>query len=171
MSEALDELRARNRFDVTLPSGIEVTVRPPKQYDYLAVMHDLPIAVLDRAKDVSEDVTAEERVAEAVAATPFEDQVAIARKLDELVNITVIRLKGKWGWGEVTPEDRIADELSEVDCAEIVDYAMRRKVDPKASDPTSSEPSSQPPEPTSTPAPANDTASIQPRSLVTTSSP
>ena len=167
MSEALEKLRARNRIEVTLPSGLKVTLRLPKLIDYLSIMGSLPTPLLEKAEAASEDGDQEAAGRELIEQAAWDERLTIARTLDALVNITVVAVEGE----PVTAEDKVADDLDQEDCLVVVQYAQRRLTDPKASGSINSEPSSNGPEPISTPPPANDMVQIRPGSWETTSLP
>jgi hypothetical protein len=117
LSSALEALRLKNRADVTLPSGLAITIRLPRLRDCI-VAGDVPLAVLERAEKADKT--------KATTKLSNTDIAALGRFQDELVRAAVVAIDGE----PVTLERADVAEFSEEDYDEIRAYAMREKALP-----------------------------------------
>ena len=123
MSDALELLRSRNRYDVTLPSGLNVTIRLPRLRDCI-IAGNVPLPVLKHLQDASSNGGQPEL-------TP-EEMGSMARFQDEVVRQTLIAIDGE----TVTMTlDAVAD-LEQKDYDALVSYGTRVLPVPKAGIPT-----------------------------------
>ncbi len=121
---ALEELRKRNRFEETLPSGLNVTLRLPRIRDCI-IAGNVPLPVLQHLMEsAKQNGDAPE--------TSMEEAQAMARFQDEIVRRSVVALEGEAV--SLTLED--VAELHQDDYDRIVAVATREETSPKAGTPT-----------------------------------
>lgn len=113
MSTALEELRAKNRTDVTLPSGLNVTIRLPRIRDCI-IAGDVPLPVLAKL-----DGLADENAPQMTS----DEMRALATFNDELVRMAVVAIEGE----PVTLELTDLPDIDEDDYNDIASYASRQK--------------------------------------------
>lgn len=113
MSLALEALRAKNRTDVKLPSGLLVTIRLPRIRDCI-IAGDVPLPVLAKMDVATED---------AVADLSADEMRALAAFNDELVKMAVVAIEGE----DVALSLEDVGEFEDDDYNEIAAYASRQK--------------------------------------------
>ena len=123
MSDALELLRSRNRYDVTLPSGLNVTIRLPRLRDCI-IAGNVPLPVLKHLQDASSNGGQPEL-------TP-EEMGSMARFQDEVVRQTLIGIDGE----TVTMTPEAVADLEQEDYDALVSYGTRVLPVPKAGIPT-----------------------------------
>jgi hypothetical protein len=117
MPSALESLRASKTFDVTLGSGLEVTLCLPRLRDVVAA-GDVPMSIVAKLEAQGRPTDDGD-----VAAMTPEEMRYVFRFNDEIVRMSVIAIHGE-------PLELSLDDvklLDESDCAEIVSYALREK--------------------------------------------
>jgi hypothetical protein len=118
--DALESLRSRNRFDETLPSGLNVTLRRPRIRDCI-LAGQVPLPVLDHiVETVQQNGDAKKNVS-------IEEAVHLARYQDELVKASVVKIEGQ----DVTLSLEDVSEFSQEDYDRIVAFAVRETPVPK----------------------------------------
>jgi thymidine phosphorylase len=124
MSEALERLRASRRADVTLPSGLEVTIQLLRVQDFIAA-GDVPMPVLEsiRAKASTNGDVNEKDVLEALTTEDLRHSMQFN---DTIVRLTVVAIEGE----TVQLSEDDVKLLDAEDCTEVVAYAMRTKALP-----------------------------------------
>ena len=85
----LEALRARNRYEETLPSGLSVTIRLPRIRDCIIAGH-VPLPVLQRMTELA--AAAESNGSPSVS---VEDAEHMARFQDEIVRRAVVAIDGE----------------------------------------------------------------------------
>jgi len=111
--DALELLRSRNRFDETLPSGLNVTIRLPRIRDCI-LAGGVPLPVLDHL------VKAAASNGDAPAVSN-EDAAHMARFQDEIVRRSVVSIDGE----PVTLTLEDVGEFSQEDYDRIVELGTR----------------------------------------------
>ena len=120
--DALEALRAKNRFDEELPSGLKVTIRLPRIRDCI-LAGGVPLPVLDHlAKAVSNG---------GAPTVSNEDAAYMARFQDEIVRRSVVAIDGE---PVALTLDDVA-EFSQEDYDRIVVLATRQETSPLAAAP------------------------------------
>lgn len=124
MTDALERLRASKRADVTLPSGLEVTIQLLRISDFIAA-GDVPMPVLEaiRAKAKTNGDVDDSEVLDALTADDLQHSM---RFNDTIVRMTIVAIEGE----PVTLSMDDVKLLDAVDCTEVVAYAMRTKLLP-----------------------------------------
>ena len=123
MSDALELLRSRNRYDETLPSGLNVTLRLPRLRDCI-LAGGVPLPVLDHlVKQAAQNGDA--------PMVSNEDAAHMARFQDEIVRRSVVAIEGEAVM--LTADD--VGEFSQEDYDRIVELGTRAAT-PLASTPT-----------------------------------
>ena len=112
MGDVIERLRQANRHDVTLPSGLPVTIRLPRILDCI-LAGDIPVGVLAELDD------------EAKQAATLEQMRANKAFNDRLVCAAVVAIEGEDV--SLEPSDLADVFMDEADIAEIVAYASRTK--------------------------------------------
>jgi len=121
MSDALELLRSRNRFEEKLPSGLTVTIRLPRLRDCI-LAGGVPLPVLDHLV----------KAATQNGDTPTvsnEDAAHMARFQDEIVRRSVVAIEGE----PVTLTADDVGEFSQEDYDRIVELGTRAGTSPLAS--------------------------------------
>jgi len=116
--------RLRKRYDVTLPSGLNVTIRLPRIRDCIFA-GNVPMPVMKHLQEIAT------QNGEAPELTP-EESAHIARFQDEIVLRTLAAIEGEDV--EMTPE--AVAELDQEDYDALAEYGTRAKPVPKAGAPT-----------------------------------
>jgi hypothetical protein len=116
--DALELLRSRNRFQETLPSGLQVTLRLPRLRDCILAGR-VPLPVLEHLTKVASNGDTPE-------ISP-EDAAHMARFQDEIVRRSVVAIQGQPV--ELSLQD--ASEFSQEDYDRIVEIATRQVPLPK----------------------------------------
>lgn len=129
MTDALERLRAANRHEVTLPSGLAVTIRLPRMRDCV-LAGDVPLPVFE-ALDRAQQAAAAGEDAEPLSA---EELRYLAQFQDEVVRAAIVAVEGEAV--ALTSED-VAD-LDEADYVQVVAWATRSQPIPKAGEPQQS---------------------------------
>ena len=112
--DPLELLRSRNRFEETLPSGLNVTLRRPRMRDCI-LAGGVPLPVLAHlSKQVQSNGDA--------PTVSNEDAAHMARFQDEIVRRSLVAIDGEPV--EVTAED-LFSELAQEDYDRIVELATR----------------------------------------------
>jgi len=109
--------RIRKRYDVTLPSGMNVTIRLPRIRDCI-IASCIPMPILEHVKAVRESN------GDATPMTPemqAEDQAAAARFNDEIVRQTLVAIEGE----PVEMTREAVAELEQEDYDALVGYGTR----------------------------------------------
>ena len=122
--DALELLRSRNRFDETLPSGLNVTLRLPRIRDCI-LAGGVPLPVLEHLSDLTTKNGDTPDVSN-------EDAKHMARFQDELVKRAVVAIEGE-------PVEMTAEavaELTQEDYDRIVVIATRTESPKAAGTPT-----------------------------------
>ena len=110
--DALELLRSRNRFDETLPSGLNVTLRLPRIRDCV-LAGGIPLPVLNHmVKEAQNGET---------PTVSNEDAAHMARFQDEIVRRSIVAIEGQSV--ELSVDD-LAD-IKQVDYDRIVELATR----------------------------------------------
>lgn len=111
--DPLELLRSRNRFEETLPSGLNVTIRLPRIRDCI-LAGGVPLPVLDHlVKEATSNGDA--------PAVSNEDATHMARFQDEIVRRSVVAIEGE----PVTLSVEDVSEFSQEDYDRIVEVATR----------------------------------------------
>ena len=122
--DPLELLRSRNRFEETLPSGLNVTIRLPRIRDCI-LAGGVPLPVLDHlVKTVAQNGDA--------PTISNEDAAHMARFQDEIVRRSVVAIEGE----PVTLTSDDVGEFSQGDYDHIVGLGTRADTSPLASTPT-----------------------------------
>ena len=108
-------LKLRKRYDVTLPSGLNVTIRLPRIRDCI-LAGQVPLPVMTHLQQVAT------QNGDAPELT-IEETTAIARFQDELVRRTLVAIEGEAV--EMTPE--AVGELEQEDYDALAEYGSRAK--------------------------------------------
>ena len=108
--------RLRKRYDVTLPSGLAVTIRLPRLRDCIRA-GNVPMPVMQYLSEQAEKVEANGQPAEFTA----EQMEHLARFQDEVVRQTLVAIEGEPV--EMTHEAVV--ELDQEDYDALAAYAMR----------------------------------------------
>jgi hypothetical protein len=116
--DPLELLRSRNRFDVTLPSGLNVTIRLPRIRDCV-IAGSVPLPVLQHIQAVASDGE--------TALTP-DEMAAGARFQDEIARQTLVAIDGE----VVTLMQADLSDLAQEDYDALVSYGLRATPIPKA---------------------------------------
>lgn len=122
MNAALERLRESRRADVTLPSGLNVTLQLLRVQDFIAA-GDVPMPVLD---EISKKANPDASAADALDGLTLDDLRHSIEFNDVVVRLSIVGLEGE-------PVDLSPDDvklLDAEDCAEVVAYAMRTKALP-----------------------------------------
>jgi hypothetical protein len=130
MNQALERLRASKQADVTLPSGLQVTIRLLRVTDFIAA-GDVPMPVLDkiRAKAKTNGDISDEEVEQSVRDALTQEELTPEdiryghRFNDTIVRMTIIAIEGE-------PVELTMDDvrlLEAKDCTEVAAYALRTK--------------------------------------------
>jgi hypothetical protein len=122
--DAVELLRARNRFDVTLPSGLNVTIRLPRLRDCI-LAGDVPLPVLERMSKLSNGDGKKTKPEERLSP---EETRHVARFQDEVVRATLVAIEGQ----EVEMTLEAVNELEQDDYDALAGYGTRAVVIPKA---------------------------------------
>lgn len=109
--------RIRKRYDVTLPSGMNATIRLPRIRDCI-IAGRVPMPILEHVKNVA---TGNGDTPPLSPEMQMEDAVATARFHDELVRQTLVAIDGEPV--EMTPE--AVTELEQEDYDALVRYGSR----------------------------------------------
>ena len=128
----VQQLRARNRFDVTLRSGLSLTIEIPNMLDCMIAVN-IPVPVLEHLRQVNE------------AAIHPNGKQAKALSLEELGHVRAANIEGlrravKALEGTVlevplTTED-VLSGFTDDEQEELLEYLNRKRTDPKAGAPT-----------------------------------
>ena len=121
MSDALELLRSRNRFEETLPSGLNVTLRLPRIRDCI-IAGQVPLPVLEHVMKAASSSNGD---------TPDispEETAHMARFQDEIVRRSVVAIEGE----PVSLALEDVSEFSQEDYDRIVVVATRQETSPKA---------------------------------------
>jgi len=110
--DALELLRSRNRFDETLPSGLNVTIRLPRIRDCI-LAGGVPLPVLDHLVKAASNGGAPE--------VSNEDAAHMARFQDEIVRRSVVAIDGQ----AVTLTTDDVSDFSQEDYDRIVELGTR----------------------------------------------
>ena len=121
--DARELLRARSRFDETLPSGLTVTIRLPRIRDCIIAGH-VPLPVFAHLVEVASSNGGTPEVSP-------EDAEHMARFQDEIVRRAVVAIEGEPI--ELTLED--VKEFGQDDYDRIVQVATRERTSPLAGSP------------------------------------
>lgn len=121
--DARDTLRARNRFDETLPSGLTVTIRLPRVRDCI-VAGQVPLPVLTHLVEVASQNGDSPPVS-------MEDTAHMTRFQNEIVRRAVVAIEGQ----PITMTLEDVDEFSQEDYDHIVELAIRERNPTPASSP------------------------------------
>jgi len=116
--DALQALRSRNRYDVTLPSGLNVTIRKPRIRDCV-IAGSVPLPVLQHIQAVASDGETN--------LTP-DEMAAGAKFQDEVVRQTLVAIDGEPV--ALTQED--ISDLEQEDYDALANYGLRVTPLPKA---------------------------------------
>lgn len=119
MTDPLELLRSRNRFDETLPSGLNVTIRLPRIRDCI-LAGGVPLPVLNHMVQIASNGGGTE--------IANEDAAHMARFQDEIVRRSVVAIEGEPV--ALTTED--VTEFAQEDYDRIVELATRQETSPKA---------------------------------------
>jgi hypothetical protein len=112
--DPLELLRSRNRFDETLPSGLNVTIRRPRIRDCI-LAGGVPLPVLDHLVKSAASTNGD------APAVSNEDAAHMARFQDEIVARSVVAIEGE----PVALSTVDAGEFSQEDYDRIVELATR----------------------------------------------
>lgn len=124
MSEALERLRAANRADVTLQSGLNVTIRLPDLQECL-VAGEIPFPVLQKMTAQATNGNGKAKASEPDLSSA--DLRHMIRYQRELIRAAVVGIDGEALTEPLTDED-ITDVFTDTeDRAEVVAYAQREK--------------------------------------------
>ena len=104
--------RLRKRYDVTLPSGLNVTIRKPRLRDCI-IAGNVPLPVLKHLQDVASNGNEPD--------LGLDEMASMARFQDEIVLRTLVAIEGEDV--EMTPE-AVAD-LEQEDYDALVNYGTR----------------------------------------------
>ena len=115
--------RIRKRYDVTLPSGMTVTIRLPRLRDCI-IAGNVPLPVLKHLQDQASNGSDP-------TLTP-DEMASMARFQDEVVRQTLIAIDGD----EVTMTPEAVSDLEQEDYDALVSYGTRVLPVPKAGIPT-----------------------------------
>lgn len=121
MNEALERLRASREADITLKSGLNVTIRLLRVQDFIAA-GDVPMPVLEEISKKAQG-NGEVTPGEALDGLTLEDLRHSIQFNDVIVRLSIIKMEGE-------PVDLTAEDvklLDAEDCSEVVAYAMRTK--------------------------------------------
>jgi hypothetical protein len=119
MTDALELLRSRNRFEETLPSGLTVTLRLPRIRDCI-LAGQVPLPVLQHVMEAGTSNGDAPQVS-------AEDAAHMARFQDEIVRRSVVAIEGE----PVSLALEDVAEFSEDDYNRIVAFATRVEAAPK----------------------------------------
>lgn len=115
--------RIRKRYDVTLPSGLNVTIRLPRLRDCI-IAGNVPLPVLKHLQDTASNGDAPE--------FSLADMATMAGFQDEVVRQTLIAIDGD----RVTMTPEAVADLEQEDYDALVSYGTRVAPVPKAGIPT-----------------------------------
>jgi len=115
--------RIRKRYDVTLPSGMNVTIRLPRLRDCI-LAGNVPLPVLKHLQDAASNGGEPELTSDEMA--------SMARFQDEVVRQTLIAIDGD----AVTMTQEAVADLEQEDYDALVSYGTRVLPVPKAGIPT-----------------------------------
>jgi len=115
--------RLRKRYDVTLPSGLNVTIRLPRIRDCIFA-GNVPMPVM---KHLQEIATQNGEAPELSS----EETAHVANFQDQIVLQTLVAIEGE----EVTMTPEAVSELEQEDYDELASYGTRAKELPKAGAP------------------------------------
>lgn len=115
--------RIRKRYDVTLPSGLNVTIRLPRLRDCI-IAGNVPLPVLKHLQDVASNGREPE--------FSLDDMATMAGFQDEVVRQTLIAIDGD----PVTMTSEAVADLEQEDYDALVSYGTRVLPVPKAGIPT-----------------------------------
>ena len=121
--DALETLRSKNRFEETLPSGLNVTLRLPRIRDCI-LAGGVPLPVLDHIIKATQN-------GEVASEVSNEDAQHMARFQDEIVRRSVMAIDGQFV--QLTTED--VAEFAQEDYDRIVSLATREENPIPASSP------------------------------------
>lgn len=121
--DALELLRERNRYDVTLPSGLAVTIRLPRLRDCI-LAGDVPLPVLEHMAEMAKATDGEQPEQQ----LSREETQHIARFQDEVVLRTLVAIEGQ----EVRMTHDAVTELEQEDYDALVAWGTRAVAVPKA---------------------------------------
>ena len=116
--------RLRKRYEVTLPSGMNVTIRLPRIRDCI-IAGNVPMPVMKHLQELST------QNGEALELSP-EETALVANFQDQIVLQTLVAIEGEEV--EMTPE--AVSELDQEDYDALVSYGTRVLPVPKAGIPT-----------------------------------
>jgi hypothetical protein len=111
--------RIRKRYDVTLPSGMNVTIRLPRMRDCV-IAGRIPMPILEHVRKLA---AGDGDVTPLSPEMQLEDSAATARFHDEVVLRTLVAIEGEPI--EMTPE--AVSELEQADYDDLVAYGTRDK--------------------------------------------
>jgi len=124
MNAALEERRAARIGDVTLKSGLNVTIQLLRVQDFIAA-GDMPMPVLEdlqRKAEAKKSSNGDVSEADVLKDLSLEDLRHSMAFNDTIVRLSVIGMEGEPV--ELSPED--VKLLDAEECTEIVAYAMRQ---------------------------------------------
>ena len=111
--DALEALRSKNRFDETLPSGLNVTIRLPRIRDCI-LAGGVPLPVLNHLVKAASNGGAPEEIS-------TEDAAHMARFQDEIVRRSVVAIDGE----PVTLSPDDVTDFTQEDYDRIVELGTR----------------------------------------------
>lgn len=122
--DALELLRERNRYDVTLPSGMAVTIRLPRLRDCI-LAGDVPLPVLEHMAEMAKATDGEAAEPQQLSR---EETQHIARFQDEVALRTLVAIEGQ----EVRMSHDAVAELEQEDYDALVAWGTRAVAVPLA---------------------------------------
>ena len=125
MSDALELLRSRNRFEEQLPSGLNVTLRLPRLRDCI-IAGAVPLPVLEHLMEAAT------QNGDATTQVSNEEAAHMARFQDEIVRRSVVAIEGQ----PIEMTTEAVAEFSQEDYDRIVAVATRQEASPLAGSPT-----------------------------------
>jgi len=127
--DPLELLRSRNRFEETLPSGLNVTIRRPRIRDCI-IAGQVPLPIIQYIREVAQSNGGPQP--ELSPEMQMQDAAATARYHDEIVRRSVIAIEGEPV--ELTLED-VAEIQPQADYDRIVELATRQEPAPLVASP------------------------------------
>lgn len=116
--DPLETLRSRNRFDETLPSGLNVTIRRPRVRDCI-IAGQVPIPIIEHLQALAKSNG--DAPPELSPEMKMQDAAATARFHDEVVRCSVVAIEGE----PVTLTTDDVVEFSQEDYDRIVELGTR----------------------------------------------